>query len=65
MLTLCEVCKRSVEQHGITVYRVNETGISGIWRCKEHLDQPRDSEEMAFVEDLEWARDEMKRKGAP
>lgn len=32
----CEVCGKGMEE-GATLYRVNETGVPGIWRCKPHL----------------------------
>lgn len=31
----CEVCGQGPQQ-GITVYRQNEKGIKGQWRCAEH-----------------------------
>ena len=34
----CEICGRgpSPERGGITVYRANEKGVIGIWRCAQH-----------------------------
>lgn len=31
----CEVCDKG-PQDGVTVYRTNEKGVAGIWRCAEH-----------------------------
>lgn len=33
----CEICKRRPDGDGITVYRINEKGVPGIWRCEDHL----------------------------
>lgn len=33
----CEICKRNVPKDGVTLHRVNPTGVKGIWRCTEHL----------------------------
>lgn len=35
----CEVCNRgpAPEAGSVAVYRVNELGVEGIWRCQEHL----------------------------
>lgn len=31
----CEICKRGPMQ-GISLYRANELGVKGIWRCSDH-----------------------------
>lgn len=53
----CEVCNRgpAPDAGGVTVHRVNELGVSGIWRCKEHLtpEQMPDEETLRLVEILE------------
>lgn len=28
----CEICNRGMES-GVTLHRVNEKGVTGIWRC--------------------------------
>lgn len=33
----CEVCHRSPPQDLVTLHRVNEFGVVGIWRCDAHL----------------------------
>lgn len=38
---VCDVCQGSPRE-GIAVYRINEKGVPGIWRCKTHLDTPVD-----------------------
>ncbi len=37
----CEVCGDGPKQ-GITLYRQNEKGVPGIWRCIIHTQQPVD-----------------------
>lgn len=38
MVIKCEICGKgpSPERGGITVYRANEKGKNGIWRCAQH-----------------------------
>lgn len=31
----CEVCNKTVAGDGVTLHRVNELGVKGIWRCKD------------------------------
>jgi hypothetical protein len=33
----CEICQRNVPDDGVTLHRVNEKGVKGIWRCADHL----------------------------
>jgi hypothetical protein len=33
----CEICKRTVTQDSVTLHRINEKGVKGIWRCETHL----------------------------
>lgn len=33
----CEICNKSAATDGVALYRVNELGVKGIWRCTEHL----------------------------
>ena len=35
MAIRCEICNRGPMQ-GVTVYRANEKGVKGIWRCADH-----------------------------
>ena len=32
----CEICGKGMRE-GVTLYRANEKGIKGIWRCEMHL----------------------------
>lgn len=32
----CEICNRGMAD-GVTLHRVNEKGVPGIWRCSEDL----------------------------
>ena len=31
----CEICNRG-PMDGVTIYRANEKGVKGIWRCSDH-----------------------------
>lgn len=33
----CEICNKSAADDGVALYRVNELGVKGVWRCTEHL----------------------------
>lgn len=33
----CEICNRGPEREGITLFRQNEKGVPGIWRCAVHV----------------------------
>lgn len=33
----CEICGRSPQTTGDALYRANEKGVEGRWRCKFHL----------------------------
>ena len=39
----CEICGRN-PQDGTSIFRVNPTGIEGIWRCRNCIGKPIDSE---------------------
>jgi len=39
----CEVCGDGMDE-GISLFRVNPTGESGVWRCKRHLNHIQESE---------------------
>ncbi len=32
----CEICNKGPAE-GLTVFRVNEKGVKGIWRCRAHV----------------------------
>ena len=51
----CEVCGRGpLPQHGgISVFRQNEKGVKGIWRCAVHVTAPVDPEVAEIVVALE------------
>ena len=34
----CEICGKGPVQ-GVTVYRANEKGVKGRWRCNHHLNE--------------------------
>jgi hypothetical protein len=48
----CEVCNQGPAD-GVTVYRANAKGQSGIWRCGPHRDTPTDPEVQTIVSILE------------
>lgn len=33
----CEICHKGPPNDPVTLFRVNEKGVKGIWRCTEHL----------------------------
>jgi hypothetical protein len=35
----CIVCGRGMKE-GVTLIRLNEKGVTGIWACSEHTDKP-------------------------
>jgi hypothetical protein len=53
MPTACEICGQSPEEQGITVYRVNPTGVPGVWRCAMCLTTPIDPDLAEIVAILE------------
>lgn len=34
----CLYCQKGVRE-GITLYRINELGVDGVWACERHLKQ--------------------------
>jgi hypothetical protein len=48
----CRVCGKGPMQ-GVTVYRMNEPGVEGIWACQDHRSPPTDLVLQAFLDDLE------------
>jgi hypothetical protein len=56
----CEICQRTPARDGVTVYRVNEYGIAGIWRCEAHLQTTVDADLRTLVDDLKDVLAEMK-----
>ena len=48
----CEICGKGVLD-GVTLYRQNELGVKGIWRCTEHNQQPVDKEVQELVDIIE------------
>ena len=47
----CEICNKGMPE-GVTLHRVNELGVKGIWRCNEHVT----SEQLATHSDPETLR---------
>lgn len=33
----CEICHKSPPKDNVSLFRINEFGVKGIWRCKTHL----------------------------
>jgi hypothetical protein len=58
----CEICGKgpAPEHGGVTVFRQNETGVAGIWRCREHRKAAVDPE----VEDITSIIDKSREKGS-
>jgi len=50
----CEICGRKPPQDNVALFRVNEKGVEGIWRCREHLGNVKvDSEVNDIVKIIE------------
>lgn len=49
----CEVCQKHPIRDSIATFRVNEYGIPGIFRCREHLETPIDSDVDEIVRIIE------------
>lgn len=53
----CEICNKGTVPDGVSLYRVNKLGVTGIWRCAEHLTpeqkQAIDPEVKEIVETIE------------
>jgi len=42
---MCEICGRKPGvDDGVILYRQNETGVKGVWRCQDHNSLPIDPE---------------------
>ncbi len=59
MSMCCRQCGAEPVRDGITLFRVNATGIPGLWECEICLAVPRDSGLMTFIHDLEDSLAEM------
>jgi hypothetical protein len=53
-MATCEICHRGPFD-GVTLWRANETGVAGIWRCTEHRQGPVDPVLEEIVSDIEDA----------
>jgi hypothetical protein len=57
---VCEICGNGL-QDGVSLYRANETGVTGIWRCSAHpnvesFTNEHDEETAAIERALEKSR---------
>lgn len=48
----CEICGKAPPDDRVALYRVNEMGVPGIWRCTEHLTKTQVSELDPIVSEL-------------
>ena len=55
----CEVCHKSASE-GVDLYRVNEKGISGLWRCLAHMEKDPPADVRRIVAFLSMNEAEMK-----
>lgn len=46
----CEVCKRGVEE--VSLHRVNEKGVPGIWRCQACLTHEQEAAQDPICRDI-------------
>lgn len=47
----CEICGRGMKEH-VNLYRQNEKGVKGVWRCDDHNTLPISPEVQQIVEAL-------------
>lgn len=64
----CDTCDKSTVEDGVALFRMNETGIDGIWRCLPCLDMtgaiPFDPESIEVLQDMGLIPpDEVRRHG--
>lgn len=50
----CEWCGKGL-QDGVSLFRVNEKGVPGIWRCEADLDRRPDEQVAQIVAAIESA----------
>jgi hypothetical protein len=55
MAACCEICQRNPLRDGVTLWRMNETGVEGVWRCTAHRDKAVDPVLLEIVTDIEDA----------
>lgn len=51
---ICCICKKGPLDGGISVYRINEKGVPGMYACADHIGQtdgyiPKDTKELVKV----------------
>lgn len=49
----CEVCHKTPLRDGIAVYRINETGVAGLFRCEDHMNSAIDPVVLDIVHIIE------------
>lgn len=49
----CEICKKSAQFDGVALFRQNEYGVIGIWRCRDHNEKNIDKEVDEIVTSIE------------
>jgi hypothetical protein len=49
----CEVCGQEPSNGGVTLFRVNEVGVRGVWRCRAHGGRPADDVTADVVDTIE------------
>lgn len=52
LMAECEICHRGIME-GVTLWRMNETGVDGIWRCTAHRTSAVDALLEEVVTDIE------------
>ncbi len=50
----CTICGKG-PMHGVTVYRMNEKGVAGIWACWDHKGKLIDPDLLEITRDIEAA----------
>lgn len=47
----CEICKRDISD-GVSLHRVNEFGVKGVFRCPDHLTHDQEANLDPEVRDI-------------
>ena len=44
----CEICAKGPKEN-VTLFRINEKGVPGIWRCVKHLNSIKPDKEVVKI----------------
>lgn len=40
----CEICGKAPPKDDVALFRINEVGVPGIWRCRAHLTHDQEAD---------------------